>query len=44
MVKLHSERKQMESKIVKASVVIQRHARGFITRIKYKKLLEEESK
>ena len=32
------KRKLMEDKIVKASIVIQRHARGFIERLRFKKL------
>jgi hypothetical protein len=42
MQKLHNERKMMEDKIVKASVVIQRYARGFIQRLRYKRMQEED--
>jgi hypothetical protein len=41
MEKLHEERKQMEDKILKSSITIQRYARGFIQRLKYAKLAEE---
>lgn len=41
MQKLHQERKLMEEKIVKASVVIQRHARGFIQRLRFKKMEDD---
>eukprot|EP00347_Sterkiella_histriomuscorum_P006696 403351785 len=44
MQKLHQERMQMEQHITKASIVMQRYARGFITRLRYKKMQEEQIK
>jgi len=36
IVKLHNERKQLEQRIIKASITIQRFARGFLARKLYK--------
>lgn len=41
MQKLHNERKQMEDKIIKACIYIQKIARGFIARLRYKTLADE---
>ena len=37
MQKLQEEKMQMESKLHRAAVTIQRHARGMIARVSYKK-------
>ena len=41
MQKMQEEREQMEAKLTKAAVVIQRHARGMVARLAYKRQLEE---
>ena len=41
MHKIAEEKHQMESKIQKASVCIQRHARGMIARFAYKRYMED---
>ncbi|CDW86827.1 UNKNOWN [Stylonychia lemnae] len=42
MQKLHQERRLMEEKIIKASIVIQRFARGFIARLRFKNLQDNQ--
>jgi hypothetical protein len=41
MQKLQEERMQMELKLNQSAITIQRHTRGMIARIAYKKILEE---
>lgn len=41
MQKMHEERLQMEKRLTESAIVIQRHARGMISRIAYQKRVED---